>query len=191
MKWFSIYLLAFLCFVSGCNLRQQEEELKKKEAYLNEKEQMLLLKEKTLQAKEEELLLKEHKVDSVSNGDTSYRYNPAIIGIWSVKMTCVETSCPESAVGDVKTEQWNISYEANTLIAKAMVNDRLIRTYTGIPGKSSIELTEEQKAEGPSQQATKMVVRLSLLTEGTMSGQREIIRENCRVIYDLQMDKQK
>jgi hypothetical protein len=189
MKSFVLYLLILLFFNSGCNLRKREEQLHAKEAALNQKEQELLLKEKTLQIKEEELLIREHKFDSTIKTDTAGLYNPSIIGIWSVKMTCTETTCAGSAVGDTKTEQWNISYEANTIIAKAMSDDKLVRTYTGIPAGQVIELVEGPH-ETVSQPATKMIVRLRLIDSTSMDGQREIIRSNCKVIYDLQMEKQ-
>jgi hypothetical protein len=189
MKRFVLYLLLLFLFNSGCDLRKREEELQAKKAALNQKEQELLLKEKTLQIKEEELLLRERKFDSTIKTDTASLYNTAIIGFWFVKMTCTETTCAGSAVGDTKTEQWNISYEANTIIAKAMSDDKLVRTYTGIPSGEVIELIEGQQGN-VSQSATKMIVRLRLINRTTMDGQREIIRNNCKVIYDLQMEKQ-
>ena len=188
MKRFFLYLLVLVFFNSGCDLRKREEQLQAKEAALNQKEQELLLKEKTLQIKEEELLLRERKSDSTVKTDTTSLYNTAIIGFWSVKMTCTEATCAGSAVGDTKTEQWNISYEANTIIAKAMSDDKLVRTYTGIAGQV-IELVEGPH-QSVSQPATKMIVRLRLIDSTSMNGQREIIRNNCKVIYDLQMEKQ-
>ena len=122
--------------------------------------------------------------------DTTNLYNPAIIGIWSVKMVCTETTCAGSAVGDTKTEQWNISYESNTIIAKAMSDDKLVRTYTGKPNADVIELAEKLAEDG-LQSSTNMLVRLRLISSNRMEGQREIVRENnCKVIYSLQMEKQ-
>ena len=189
MKRFVFYLLILTFFISGCDLRKREEQLEAKEAVLNQKEQELLLKEKTLQIKEDELLLRERKTDSTVKTDTTSLYNTAIIGFWSVKMTCTEATCAGSAVGDTKTEQWNISYEANTIIAKAMSDDKLVRTYTGIPAGEVIELVEGPHAN-VSQSATKMIVRLRLINSTAMDGKREIIRNNCKVIYDLKMEKQ-
>jgi hypothetical protein len=188
MKKLVLYSLILLFFSSGCDLRKREEELHAKEAALNQKEQELLLKEKTLQIKEEELLLRERKSDSTVKTDTAGLYNPSIIGIWSVKMTCTETTCAGSAVGDTKTEQWNISYEANTIIAKAMFDGKLVRTYTGVSKANTLELVEDQQ-NIPSH-FTRMEVRLRLINAMSMEGQREIIRDNCKVVYALQMSKQ-
>lgn len=187
MKLFFFYLVFLICFASGCDLRKKEAELQTKEAELNQREQELLLKEKTLQLKEEELLSKE-KTDTL-NKKTSGLYNPAIIGIWQVKMICTETTCPGSAVGDTKTEQWNISFEANRIIAKVLSDDKLMRSYIGIPSTNSLELVAEQdNTVAPS--TTIMVVRLNLISPNRMEGQREIIRDNCKVTYSLQMEKQ-
>lgn len=189
MKWFATYILVLFFVAPGCDLRKREENLQKKEAELAQKEQELLLKEKTLQLKEEELQ-KASKTDSSSVVDTMSLYNPAIIGFWSVKMICTETTCAGSAVGDTKTEQWNISYESNTIIAKVISDDKLVRTYTGKPNADVIELAEPLAEDG-LQSSTSMIVRLRLINNNRMEGQREILRENnCKVVYSLQLDKQ-
>jgi hypothetical protein len=187
----SIVLLLVVIFCSGCGLRAREEELKKKETVLAEKEQQLLLKEKELGAREEQLMQIEKHIDSVRVGvDTSRRYNEELIGLWSVKMTCTETSCSGSAVGDTKTENWDVSYQDNTIIAKAMNGTELIRTYTGSLTNSTISLTDDVPASesGP---ATHMQIRLTWADGKSMDGQREIVRQNdCRLVYRLQMTKQ-
>ena len=187
MKLVALSLIILCTITNGCGLRQREEQLKKKEAELNQKEQELLLREKTLEIKEKEDSLKTSQVDSTIQSDTSALYNPAIIGIWNVKMTCTETSCSGSAVGDTRTEQWNISFESNAVIVKAMADDKLIRTYIGSPNNSRLELKDQQIDSS----STKMVVRLRLIDKTTMDGVREILRENnCKVVYNLEMNKQ-
>lgn len=189
MKWFAAYILIILFIAPGCDLRRREEYLQKKEAELNQKEQELLLKEKTLQLKEQELQ-KTLKTDSSLVTDTTNLYNPAIIGFWLVKMVCTETTCAGSAVGDTKTEQWNISYESNFIIVKAMSDDKLVRTYTGKPAGDVIELTEKLTDDG-TQSSTTMIVRARLISSNRMEGTREIVRDNnCKVVYSLQMEKQ-
>lgn len=186
----SVLFLLFILFTlfSGCGLRQREEALKRQEASLNQREQELLLKQKTLEIKERELLAKEKGSDSTVHQDTVMSYNPAVIGIWNVKMTCTETTCAGSAIGDTRTEQWNLSYESNAIIAKAIANENLVRTYIGSPNNNTIELKEQQTTDSSS---TKMMVRIRLINETTMEGEREIYRENnCKVVYSLEMNKQ-
>lgn len=188
MKWMICLLLSSFLF-SGCDLQQKEEALKKKEAELNQKEQELILREKTIQFKEEELAKKEKRLDTLAK-DSTLMLNPNLAGTWSTKMTCVETTCTGSAVGDTKTEQWTISYEANHIIARAMADDKLVRVYTGSFNGNTIELTQESQATS-SEPPTRMVVRLMLKDAGKMEGQREIVRnKDCKIVYALEMQKQ-
>jgi hypothetical protein len=188
MKLF-LFISFLLITLAGCDYRSREEAIRKKEAALNEKEQQLLLKEKSLQLKEQELLQKQKVIDSTSAADTTARYNPNLIGLWNVQMTCTETTCAGSAVGDTKTETWEISYQDKNLIARAMVNDELVRVYSGIFTGNTIELVDVHEAGTPP--GTKMIVRLTITDDSKLEGQRSIERpgENCRIVYTLVMDK--
>jgi hypothetical protein len=149
----------------------------------------LRIKEDDLQ-KREAKLDSSRKKDSSSVQDTLHLINPALAGAWAVKMTCTETTCTGSAVGDVKNEQWDISYQGNTIIAKAMAGNQLARVYTGFYSGATVELTED-RISAPLQPAAKMVVRLRIVDEENMEGQREIVRDKeCKVIFALQMKKQ-
>src|SRR5215217_1863738 len=131
-----------LLVTSSCESRRRQDELEKRAMDLNQKEQELLFKEKTLQAKEQELLKREAKIDSSMKLDTVQQYNHALVGSWSVKMTCIQTTCMGSAVGDTKNEVWNLSYNRNIVVAKAMQGDDLARIYSGSYTGNSIELSE-------------------------------------------------
>lgn len=189
MKYPALFVLLLLLLLQGCNLRQQEDNLNKREAALNEKEQRLLLKERTLQLKEEELLKKQQLADSLLIADTIAKYDPALVGNWDVKMTCTETTCTGSAIGDTKAEIWDISYQENNVIAKAKVNDELVRVYSGIYTGNTLELSEMlPESAAPTR---KIIVRLQLAGESKLQGQREIDRleENCRIVYTMDMSK--
>lgn len=186
MKW-PILLMPVLLTLA-CDSRKKEEELHKREIAINEKEQQLLLKEKTLQLKEEELLKKENRVDSTSARDSTHIIDPGLTGAWFVKMTCTETTCAGSAVGDTKSETWLFSYESSTLIVRAMSNNQLIRVYTGSYTGNTIELTEEEAHAAAS---TKMVVRLTFADKTHLEGQRVITRPDCRILYSLQLEKER
>ncbi len=187
LKVLSFFLIALL--FSGCASREKEEALNRKEDSLNQREQQLLLKEKTLAIREDELLSKEKKFDSTSNVDSAGYYNPALTGNWSVKMTCTETSCAGSAVGDVNNQEWIFSYQGNSIIARVMEGNRLMRTYTGTYNNKQVEMTETMQST-TTQPAVKMLVRLTVINETSMDGQREIIRENnCKIIYALDLQK--
>lgn len=181
-------LLLLLLSGAGCDLRQREEALQKKEAALNQREQELLLREKTLQVKEDELAKQKQVFDSSMKVDTSHIVNASFVGAWDVKMTCTETTCPGSAVGDTKTEEWSFAYEGTTLVVKATANEQLVRVYTGYYSGNAIELEEEKTTAQPSQ--ARMIIRLRPVDETHLDGQREIVREkDCRVLYALQLQK--
>ena len=183
-------LLVFflISLLTGCQSRERENALQLKEDSLNQREQQLLLKEKTLEIREADLLRKEKQRDSTSIDSTGF-YNAALIGNWTVKMTCTETSCTGSAVGDVNTQEWNFSYQGNTIIAKVMEGNQLVRTYIGTYKSNALEMTDgtQNTAQQPS---VKMMVRLRIINATTMDGHREIIRENnCKIIYALELQK--
>ena len=163
------------------------QELQAKADSLFRKEQDLSFKEKSLQLKEAELAAREQLLDSTVT-DSTHIINPQLIGNWLVKMTCTETSCATSAVGDTITEDWQISYEARALIAKAMVNNELLRVYSGYYTGNTIELVDESSSADATNK-TRMIVRLRITDETHLEGQREIIREGCKVVYSLTMEK--
>lgn len=188
-----IFLFLVVSFVtSGCGLRERELELEKRLNEVNLKEQELLLKEKSLQLKEEELAKKEKLLDSSFKNpvDSFFTQHPQIPGKWNVTMRCTETTCPGSAVGDTKNEQWEISYQNNQIVAKAYSDNKLVRVYSGGNNGSTVELSTEPDNPDPLL-STKMIVRLQEIKETEIRGQREIIRgDNCHIIYSLELKKQ-
>ncbi|MDQ4140934.1 MAG: hypothetical protein M3142_10460 [Bacteroidota bacterium] len=187
MKWIFLLSLVTLLLFSGCGIREREKSVQEKETALARKEQELAVREEALRQKEEALSKREQKLDS-TRLDSAF-YNPNITGIWNVRMVCIETTCPGSAIGDTKTETWDISYQGDQIIAKAMADNTLVRTYAGTYNDNWLQL-RENVALSPNAPATEMVVRLSLLNENTLEGQREIIRSgDCRIVYSLQLEK--
>jgi hypothetical protein len=185
MKWYLFPLVLFFLIAPGCANERRNEALDGREAALNAKEQELYGKEKTLQLQEESLRRREQSLDSAARPDSSRLVNPALAGNWSVQMTCTEATCTGSAVGDTKSEDWNLSYQGNALIARASSGGQLVRTYTGFYTGNTVELVEHLDTTG----AVKMVVRLRPTDATHMEGQREITREACKVIYDLKLVK--
>lgn len=184
------FLLVVFLLSSGCYDKKKEDALRRKEIELTQKEQELLLKEKTLQIKEQELSERVKQLDtsSVNPADTAV-YNADLVGNWSVKMTCTETSCPGSAIGDTKNEQWELAYQNDVLIAKASVRGKLVRVYSGVSTARGIELTAKPTEE-QADAATRMIVRMQLNSSGKLTGIREILRSgDCRIVYALELSK--
>lgn len=191
MKFFAFlsFVLLFLIQVS-CNPDGKKNELQQKQELLDQKEQELILKEKTLQLKEEELLAREARLDSTLQNDSTSAYDSTLLGKWAVKMVCTETSCSGSAVGDTKTEQWEISFEGKSFIAKAMSGDQLIRIYSGLFTGNTLELIAETE-KSTEQPSTKIVARIHIINERRLEGTREIARENeCKTTFTMEMQKQ-
>ena len=165
--------------------------LAQKRQALMEQESALDLRAKALKQLEEELQKKQQQLDSsFILLDSTVLHHPTILGRWNVVMTCTETTCAGSAVGDTKTEIWEITYEQNHLVAKAMAGNKVVRIYTGENSKNSvIELTAT--VEGTeSVQATKIVVRLNPADKNSVGGKREILREGgCRIVYSLTLTR--
>ena len=104
-------------------------------------------------------------------------------------MRCTETNCPGSAVGDVKTETWEITYQDRSLIAKAFDNKKLVRIYTGNFKENGAVLN--YTAEGQqSDENSNISVTLQKPVDKKVNGRREIIGVNqCKIIYDLELRK--
>ena len=193
---FCLLLLAPL--LQGCGLQEREDAIRRKEEALLMREQTLLQKASELALKEKDLQKLELQLQqqlSTSLADTlppdTTRYHQEVLGQWTTVMTCTETSCPGSAIGDTKTETWVFSYEQDHLVAKAMAGDKVTRIYTGRNTDTQvIELTATVEATN-AVPATKIVVRLNPTDRRTMDGQRHIIREGgCTIMYSLKLTRQ-
>ncbi len=188
-----MYLFILVLYCSSCENPGKARMLEEKEKLLIQKEQDLTLREQSLQLREAQLLIKEQVIDSASRkhfNDSLLAMRPPISGTWSVKMTCTETTCPSSAVGDTKTEQWEISAEENLFIAKSISNNKTGRIYAGKYVGDFLELTAIQDSTEAGR-STQMVVRLQHAKENEMEGQRQITRgEECKIIYTMLLKRQ-
>lgn len=186
------FILLFISLsFSGCSIREREKLIEKRTQELNEKEQQLLLKEKELQLKETELANLQKLQDSI--GIDSLRdtivVNPAFLGNWQVKMVCVETNCPGSAIGDTKVENWQIESHENGMVAKANSGPSLVRVYTGRFANNQLLLSAQQDTS-TSSNPSRMIVRLQQKGQDQLNGTREIIQSgNCRIVYDLDLKR--
>lgn len=175
-------------WLASCNTENQKQALRKREMALEQREQQLQAREQELSLREAAFAAKVQAADSTRTADTLQTAPAALTGTWNVQMTCTETSCAGSAIGDVKTEQWQLTNENNTLVARATAKGQLVRVYTGTYHNGAIELSEE-RASAADPALAQMVVRLKPVSPTRMEGQREIIRENdCRILYALQLE---
>jgi hypothetical protein len=190
----NLYRLRYIAFAlillsASCGKSGNEKNLENRERKVKSKEQQLLMLQQQLNLKEQELIKREQQIDSLKAGSDSIgTYNQKLIGNWTVTMQCIETTCEGSAIGDTKTEQWNISYQNNKVIAKSSVNNRSIRTYTGLFKENSLKLSA---ALTPGTD-TYMDVTLSPhpTTDRLMEGQRVINhRGKCKIVFAIKAEK--
>jgi hypothetical protein len=191
MKRLQVIFLLPAFILLGCDLRVREKELERRADSINQKEQQLLVLKNQLDLKSQALDTKEHVLDSLlkktAPPDTALSQQLFLVGRWNVKMVCTETTCPGSAVGDNKTEIWDLSYQNNMVIAQAFVNNKMVRLYSGTATENELVLTAQQESES---NGTNISANLRIINETTLEGERKIIRpDECRIIYSIQMEK--
>ena len=185
MKLLPVFFAFLLLFGSSCGLNEREKAVKAKEAELVSKHQTLLLLEQQLTEKEKWLQEREHKLDSTKREiDSVAIHGPSVVGRWQVKMQCVETSCPGSAIGDVKSEQWEFASSGNDVTVKAFAGKNLSRIYNGRYTRRGMQLTDRSALN-----STTMEVTLRMLNEKKMDGIREIILPDCKTTYSITADR--
>jgi hypothetical protein len=175
--------------VTGCTGEQDKKRLDDRERSIKRRESEIGLREQRLKASEKLLMTRKLQLDSAYKlKDSIGVYNEKIVGAWKVTMQCTETTCTGYAVGDTKTEQWNITYENNRVVVKAYVKKKLIRTYNGLFSNNAIQLTADQPE-------LKIHMDVVLAPEGgrdeLMTGHRTINKEEneCRTVFGLKAEK--
>ena len=187
MKPIYIPLFILVVFLQSCGLNEREKNLKKLQQETAQKEQQLLAWEQRLKLKEQELDHIKQSLDSARKQiDSVGINNPAIVGKWTVKMSCTETTCEGSALGDTKTERWEMSYKENNVIVKAYSGLVLIRVYVGSYKNNVLKIVDEKPNAGALIGAT-----LNFVAEDRMEGTREIRQKDCKIVYALNARKVK
>ncbi|WP_460763808.1 hypothetical protein [Niabella terrae] len=177
-------MLLGILVLGSCGLSHDQQQQKQKEAELKQQQQQLSAWQNQLSEKERLLEQREFRLDSTKREiDSVAIHGPSILGRWQVKMQCVETSCPGSAIGDVKTEIWEFSVNEHAITAKAYSGKTLARIYKGGYTQSGLQLSEH--ASGTSN----MDVTMRILKEGKMDGIREIIMADCKTTYSLNANR--
>lgn len=185
----ALLLPLVLLFLAGCQNQEREKRLAQREAELAQREQELLIRENSLKMREQSLATtaqdstqKPVAVDSALVG--------TLVGTWTTLMNCIETDCQGSAIGDSKTEQWQITYEGGAFLVKATVNNQIARVYSGTLMGNALELTA-QHLPNESLPDASITAQLEIVGEQRLQGRRVIDRPNtCRIVYALDMTKE-
>jgi hypothetical protein len=182
-------LLFFLTIIlQSCGLNEREKNLKKRQKETARKEQQLLAWEQRLKMKEGKLDYTKQLLDSTKKQvDSVSTYDPAIVGKWNVKMSCIETNCDGSALGDTKTEQWAITYKQNTVVVNAYSGTVLARVYIGTYKNNVLQILDEKPNAGAL-----IIATLNFINEDKMDGIREVVQnDECKIVYALNARKLK
>lgn len=181
MKKGIICCLYILTFLPSCNLQERTSKLEQKEKELEAKEQQLQQRELAIQQKEQaQNVLK----DSLPSDDSLYLVQNNLSGDWNTRMRCTATTCMGSAIGDEKNEKWNISFNNDKVLVQATVANKITRVYVGKIVNDRIELADNI-GNNTSETNTKIKVVLTKRGENTLEGEREIVKQDCNILYTL------
>lgn len=189
------FFLLFLLVFSSCKDQAHEQQLQQREAELTSREQALAQRETALALREQAMQQKETAAppDSLAQtipADTALlRQLP---GTWATRMSCIETDCPGSAIGDSKNEQWKFVVEQNTVRATATANKKVIRVYSGTLEGNTLKMTAQHIPNETLADAS-FTVLLQAAGERRLEGRREISKpapDNCHIVYSLELSKE-
>jgi hypothetical protein len=180
--------MVIVSFLMACGNREGSDQLKLRELKVIQKEEELKIFEQKLISKDIEISGREQLLDSLEHfSDTTGIYNSKLIGNWTVIMKCIETTCEGSALGDTKTERWNISYHNNRVVVKVMSKNTISRVYLGVYTETGLTVQSRQ-LEGDL--LTSMKIQLNQISDSKMDGIREINQGgNCKIIYSVGLSK--
>ncbi|MDR6809599.1 hypothetical protein J2Y45_006677 [Dyadobacter sp. BE34] len=185
MKRWTLLFLAIVASLQSCGYKEKEVQLTKREQRIAEKELSLMQWEQRLALWEKDLQEKEKKQHQDFDTATDSLNVQPLTGKWIVRMRCTETNCDGSAIGDSKTETWEIAYLNNGIVINAFAGNKLSRIYNGTFRETRLEATNGQ----PDSES---VIRVTLEMNGNkMEGTREVERANCKILYTLTAEKQK
>ncbi|OJV19741.1 MAG: hypothetical protein BGO21_22015 [Dyadobacter sp. 50-39] len=185
MKNWTLFFLFFAATLQSCEYKEKEARLTKREQQIAEKEQTLMQWEQRLTLLEKDLQEKKKKQQQDSTAVTDSLQAQPVTGKWIVKMRCTETNCGGSAIGDSKTETWEIAYHNKGIVVNAFAGNNLSRIYNGSYSQNRLEATNGQPG-------SESVIRVMLeLKEGKMEGTREVERTDCKIRYILTAERQK
>lgn len=185
-----VIILCFAFLLNNCGLNERKEAIEQNEAALQQKEQRLLLLEKNLKLKEDSLNLILARRGNSSYTDSISLLPPALWGAWSVKMVCIQTTCSSSAIGDVRTDSWQITGQDSAVIIKTVTHDNVTRIYTGNYYQDNTIRVSDRTHETAVSNVPVRIVEIVDIRNNKMKGTRVLIQQDgCHVTYSLEMDK--
>ncbi len=185
LKLFPIILTLFLAIaVIHC-----QEKTDPKQTELQKRDSILTVKEKefALKAADYQALLKLR--DSLNTPKDTVAVNPLpveINGTWTGKIVCTHSNCTDYVVGDVRTDEWQISSEDGKIVAKNVNKTGVIRMYTGEYTGGKVVLVSETPADAASQRTFR--IEFGTVSADRLAGTREIqVNQSCTSQFSIEL----
>ncbi len=187
IRYFSALSFWIICVLAGCVNKNREEKLNLREKALLEKEKEFALKESDYQS-----LVRMRDSILALQKDTVIVQNwpDVVVGLWNSKVVCIESSCGNYAVGDVRTDQWEFAYDSARLITKVTSGNKLVRVYNGSYQDSTISLSFS--TDSTSAKRVKMEVSIAGITPQKLKGTRTVsVGHECQAVFSVELVKSK
>lgn len=187
MKNFLIIpLLLTLFFLNSCDYRKKNTELSEREKKLAEREKEFSKKENEYNS----LIRLRDSLHSKKDSTATVVLPQNIIGKWSGKIICSESTCPENMIGDIRTDTWEFSENSSVISAKVTDKTGNIRVYTGTYNGSEMHLTN--KNDSAAVKKPEITIILNDIQDGKIKGSREMTSENnCVSRFSVDLEKAK
>ncbi len=184
MKFLYIGIASLL--IAGLLYSCQDKE---RDLRLQQKEQELLAKEKELKALESDYKRLLRLSDSLyaQRVDTIPAIPEEYLGRWNGKMVCTESDCPDHAVGDQRSDVWEITTDGKRVQSRVYDKEKLIRVYNGTYGDEGLKL--KYVSDSTAKRQTEMTILLNEFKEGRIRGTRKISTDGCKAVYSVDLNR--
>lgn len=172
-------LLLFACDDS------REQALIQREADLTRREQLFAAKE----AEYQYLLQFRDSIEHIDSIAKLSQWPEDVAGQWNSKIVCVESSCTEYVIGDVRNDIWEFAQDSLGLVMQVYNNKKdSVRTYAGQYTGQEIRLS--YATDTNAQKFVEMSVILNDITPNKMSGRRSVtINGKCTAQFTVELIK--
>ncbi len=181
---YNLLISLFIIMLVGC---KEESDLKQLE--LQKRDSLLTVKEKefALKAADYKSLLELR--DSLTAMKDSVAVNPLpvdITGNWTGKIVCTHSNCTDYVVGDVRTDEWNLSVDDGKIAAKNINKTGVIRMYTGEYDGTRILLASQNTPDAPVNRSFK--IEFGTVSAERLAGTREIqVDQSCTSQFSIEL----
>lgn len=178
------FLLFPILFLFACD-DSKEQALVQREADLTRREQLF-------NAKEAEYQYLLHFRDSIEHVDSIAKLSQwpeGVQGQWSSKIVCVESSCTEYVIGDVRNDIWEFAQDSLGMVMQVYNNKKdSVRTYSGQFNGQEIRLT--YATDTAAQKFVEMNVVLNEITANKIAGRRSVtVNGKCTAHFSVELIK--